>query len=267
MPKLLDDIDPVEAELDLVMTEAEEQAALTKLAATGSGVAPDLSDGGMVGEVRVTPTLNGRKLNKGRPVARRAWMWDGTETVLPLAYNPNGKTHDGARHYLRKRHCTCCRFSGFTGVQCPQCVKTGCAQCNSSLKGNTIIPCFYLKAEDVPFPVKFYGNVDCFLPFCQRKGKLGFKTEQDMRLHAQTRHRLEWQAHLSTLHTDKDAEIEALRQQVAALNAAVLTRGLPQGEVADNAPAPAKPPKKEVTGTPEAPLYVSDKDKRKASIQ
>ena len=82
-----------------------------------------------------------------------------------------------------------------------------------------IIPCFYLAKEQVPFPARFFGNVDCFLSFCVRRGEWGFLTEQDMRVHARSRHRLEYQAYIESQESAKVDEVTTLRQQVASLMA------------------------------------------------
>ena len=154
-------------------------------------------------------------------------MWNGTETDLPLAWNPEGNGHDGARHYLLKRHCLCCHTGGFFGRQCKNCIKSNCSRCQASTdtasvqtftNGKTvkgwIIPNFYLKQEDVPYQAKFYGSVDCVIEFCPRRGGMGFLTEQGMRIHAETRHRLEYKAHLESKAAGKADQVEILQQRV-----------------------------------------------------
>lgn len=239
MPRILEEteIDPIADELDATMTAAEEQAALSSFAVPDN--VPDLTDGGRVGRVKVTPMQNGQKREKGRAAARRAWTWNGSETLLPLAWNPEGTQHDGARRYLLKRHCTCCGFSGFRGVQCPVCVNNNCIVCRGSTVKGKVIPANYLRKEDVPFPARFYGNIDCFLASCPRRGGRGFMTAQDMVMHARSRHRMEYQAHQDTIAATRVDDLETLRQQIAELMAG--RRG--------------KPP---VTGTPDAPLYVKE---------
>jgi len=199
MPRVLaeNEVDLEQEAVDAVLTQAEEEAAeaATRLLAADERV-PDLTDGGVVGGAKLSPRQQGRKVPQGRPAARRAWTWNGSDTLLPLAWNPDGTMHDGARRYLLKKHCTCCGFSGFRGIQCPACVKNSCSGCNSSTVRGKIIPNFYLRKEDVPFPQRIYGNIDCFLEGCPRHGSLGFKTEQDMRMHARTRHKMEYQSYL-----------------------------------------------------------------------
>lgn len=230
MVKLLDasEVDPITEQAELLMTEAEEAEAHQRFA---PAAAPgDLSDGGMVGGVRVRPMQGGRTLSKGRAAARLAWMWNGTESVLPLGWNPEGTRHNAALPYLAKRHCLCCNASGFVGGRCPYCAKTNCTQCMAGTdrakvhtleNGKTIrgwlIPCFYLRKDDVPFPARFYGPIPCFLALCPRRGERGFLTEQDMRVHAASRHRMEYRAHVETINASRTDELEALRRRVDSL--------------------------------------------------
>ena len=227
MPKVLEDTRD-EADLAAIMTEAEEQDELAKWSPRLNP--GDLSDGGMVGGVRVTPinadghVVRGREARtnpqQGRPSARRAWMWNGTETLLPLAYEPSGKRHDRAMHYLRKKHCLCCNVGGFFGTQCPNCVKSDCLTCRSSSDKAKVISSFYLNKEKVPFPAKFYGNINCFLVTCPRKEGMGFLSEQEMRIHARTRHRMEYQAFQDFQTASRPDELAELRRKVDELLAA-----------------------------------------------
>jgi hypothetical protein len=212
LPKVLE-MDTVE-ELTLDAEAVEEES--WRVGST-DGVA-DLSDGGMVNGVRVRPARD-KNVTKGRPGARRAWMANGTETLLALAYQPDGRTHDSGAHYFRKRLCLCCQRGGFIGRQCPDCVKKSCTLCNNSSDAKKIIPCFYRRKEDVPFPTKFYGSIDCFLVGCIRRGGQGFLTQADMRLHARSMHRLEYQAYLEGLETDKKDEVAELRGRIDTLMA------------------------------------------------
>lgn len=229
MVKLLDptEIDPITEQVEEVMDAAEEAAARKQFAYTPH--VGDLSDGGTVQGIKVRPNRD-KTITTGRPAARRAWMWNGTESVLPLAWNPEGTRHDGARHYLLKRHCLCCHTGGFFGRQCKKCIKDNCDRCQSSTDTTTvqhldngktlkgwIVPAFYLRKEDVPFQARFYGAVDCFLSFCPRRGGKGFLTEQDMRMHAETRHRLEYKAHIDTLAASKTDQVERLQRLVDEL--------------------------------------------------
>lgn len=202
MPILLEerDIDPIADTLDGMLTKEDEQEA-------EAGLTP-----------RVRPNRD-RRIVKGRATVRRAWMWDGTESTLPLAWNPEGTRHDAARHYLLKRFCLCCKSGGFFGIQCPNCVKSNCANCGASSVRKNIIPCFYLKVEDVPFPVKFYGHINCFLDGCPRRDGRGFLTEQAMRMHARSRHRMEYQSHIESLAEARTDEMESLRRRLDALSA------------------------------------------------
>lgn len=197
--------------------------------------APDLSDGGMVNGVRVRPARD-KAVTKGRPSARRAWMANGTETLLPLAWDTDGKVQDYGAHYFRKRLCLCCQRGGFKGRRCPDCVKKECSLCNSSSNPKKVIPCFYRRKEDAPFLREFYGSIDCFLVGCAMRGEQGFLTQADMRLHAHSMHKLEYQAHLESLEADKKDEVTELRNRLDAL----MTR-MAVG------PAQEQPPKKERT--------------------
>lgn len=259
MPKVLEafEIDTANEEVDLQMTRAEEEATQRAFSPIShSQQVQDLSDGGMVNGMRVTPMRDGRKITKGRAAVRRAWMWNGTESMLPLGWNPEGTRHDGARPYLLKRHCLCCHVAGFRGPQCPACVKNNCLKCASStdtwteqvaMNGRVIrgyiIANFYLSKEQVPFPTNFYGSIDCFLPMCQRRGSLGFLTEDAMRIHAGFKHRFEYRAHLEAEQSSRTSEIDTLKQQI---NALMLER------VQEKAPVLAG-------GAPDAPMYVSAK--------
>ncbi len=228
MVKLLEanQVDIANEEVDAVMTADEEAIARQRFARTENP--GDLSDGGMVSGARIRPMqANGRlaergKPAQGRPAARMAWMWNGTESVLPLAWNPDGTVHDGARRYLLKRHCLCCNESGFRGMQCPVCAKKQCTRCGGSTEPKKIIPCFYLHKKDVPFPSRFYGNISCFLPSCIRTGDRGFLTEEEMRMHARSRHRMEYQAYVETKTAARADQVEILQRRVDEL----LSRGL-----------------------------------------
>ena len=178
--------------------------------------APDLSHGGMVNGVRVRPARD-KNVERGRPAARRAWMANGTESLLPLAWDPDGLVHDSGARYFRKRLCLCCHRGGFKGTKCPACVKNDCSLCDGSADRKKIIPCFYRRLEDVPFPSKIYGSIDCFLVSCIRRGKLGFLNEVDMRLHARSRHKLEYQAYTEALAANKTDEIAELKQRLDTL--------------------------------------------------
>ena len=235
MVKLLEETAETVAEdaLDAVMTEMEEREARARFAQTPpsrGGNDPDLSDGGVINGARLTPMNNGRPVEKGRAVARRAWTWNGSETVLPLAWNPDGTVHDGGRRYLLKRFCLCCKSGGFKKQQCPNCVKNNCDVCRAGTdrtkvhtfeNGKTvrgwIIPCFYLRKEDVPFPDRFYGSIDCFQKECIRRGSRGFKTEEDMRMHGRSRHRTEYLIWQDVIQANKNDEIESLRRRLDAL--------------------------------------------------
>ena len=208
MAKLLqaDEVDVLSEETDAVIEQESWNLGPTDYA-------PDLSDGGSVNGVRVRPARD-KAVKQGRANARRAWMWNGTETVLPLAWDPDGKIHDGAKRYLLKRYCRCCKFGGFKGRYCPKCVDTGCSLCNGSRDPKKVIPCFYLRKDDVPEPSRFYGSIDCFLSSCARTGPRGFLTQEEMRMHARSRHRMQYQAHLEVQAASRTDEVADLRKRL-----------------------------------------------------
>ena len=200
---------------DTILTAAEEAMARSKFASTGTP--GDLSDGGVVNGVRITPMIGGRPTSSGRPAAREAWKCDGSWTVLTLAWNPDGTRHDGARPYLLKNHCECCNAAGFRARQCPACVKSNCTRCRGGTAPGKLHRNFYLRREDVPHPVNVYGDVACFLPECIRRGVIGFKTQEEMRFHARSRHKMQYQAHMETLAEAKTSELTSLRERLDAL--------------------------------------------------
>lgn len=249
MVKLLDptSVDAEVEALDEVLSPDEEAVAARRFVFDPTTQVGDLSDGGMVGGARVWAG-NDKKAKTGRPAARLAWSWNGTETVLPLAWNPEGKRHDGGRHYLLKRHCLCCRNTGFSGRQCPDCAKKNCAQCHGSTDTVTshllengknvkgwIIPAFYLSKENVPFPARFYGAIPCFLPFCPRTGDRGFLSEEEMRIHAASRHKMEYRAFLEAQAMRRQDETADLRKRIDDLTMELL-RLRSNVAVSDNPP-------------------------------
>ena len=278
MVKLLEpgQIDVETEDVEAVLIADEERRMATAGRVSAGQRAPDLSDGGSINGVNVRTMqadghLQDRKApGKGRAAARMAWTWNGTESVLPLAWQPDGKSHDGAGRYLRKRHCLCCHSGGFRG-RCANCVNNNCSQCaggtdtqtphtlgNGKVIKGWLIPNFYLHKEDVPFPTHFYGTIDCFLPFCPRSGKLGFLTQEAMRMHARTRHKMEYQAHLESLAAERNDELDSLRRRLD-----MLTIGPRPAEAEVARDAPPKParrrrpsPEGSAVGTPERPLYV-----------
>ena len=265
MPRVLEEQSVAEhpglETVDDDISEAEVAEEMARFRGRPDAVA-DLSDGGQVGGVTVFPVEDGKRMTQGRPSTRAAWRWDGTPTLLPLAYDPSGKTHDGARRYLLKRYCMCCQESGFRR-RCPRCVKNNCHDCSASTVKGKVIPCYYLNKEKVPFQAKFYGSVDCFLPEtqCIRHGGRGFKTEEDMRFHARVKHKLEYSSFLEAEAMRRsrrdDSEKDDLRQRLRELE--TLVRGQQNG---GSAPATRTQELVAAVGTPDRPLYVSDKVKK-----
>ena len=231
MVKLLEesDVDTIAESIDVELSLAEERQAAA-LGQYQEHDGSDLSDGGRVGSVDVHPTEGGRRVEKGRPSARRVWAWDGAESVIPLAWNPDGTSHDGGRRYLTKRHCLCCGISGFRGNQCKECDYNSCTKCNRGTDRSKIIPCFYLNKDDVPYAQRNYGNIPCFLQFCPRSGTQGFQTDEDMRLHARSRHRLEYAAMIEAQQANQKNEVEKLQEQINSLMAAALGNQQPIAE-------------------------------------
>ena len=240
-------------------------------------------------EVPEPVTNESRKASYGRPAGARAWMWDGTETTIVLAWDIHGKTHDGGRRYLQKKHCLCCGISGFR-EHCVKCRKETCQRCRSGNDKSQIIPAIYLKKADVPFTQELYGTVDCFLPSCTRRDDRGFRNLEEMHMHATGRHTAQWVAHQTAQESRETGQVALLQQQVAALTAAMLQNQVPKqtssleeltGQLSGNVisppladdqfirdslteplnkPTPAKKrrtraKKEPATGTPDAPLY------------
>lgn len=190
----------------------------------------------------------------GRPAGWRAFMWNGSETTIVLAWDIHGKTHDGGRRYLSKKHCLCCDFSGFR-EHCTRCRKDTCTRCRSGNDRKQVIPAMYLREADVPFPQQVYGEIDCFLPSCTRRGDRGFRDLEEMHMHATGRHTAQFQAYRQVLESQETSQVAILQQQVAALTTAMLTSKA-------NGDTPAEKPVKKrrtrvtkTTGTSDAPLY------------
>ena len=217
MVKLLQakDVNAAQEAVDADLTAAEESEARARFAPTGTP--GDLSDGGMVNGAKLTPMIGGRPSPEGRAVARRAWMWNGTPSVLPLGWNPDGTLHDGGRKYLLKRTCMCCYAGGFRGSQCPSCRKNNCSRCRGATMPHKLIPTFYLREEDVPFPVETHGDIACFMPSCYRRNADGFLTQEAMRFHAATKHKMEYQAHQEAAQASEKSEIATLRARLDAM--------------------------------------------------
>ena len=260
MPLLLEEdllADQEADALDAAVTDADVQAEEARFAVP-MGPVGDLSRGGRAGQVNVYPNPDrdsrGRLApGQGRATARRAWMWDGTETVLTLGWNPEGTEHNGARPYLAKKHCHCCGYNGFRLTAktpgCPECIKKQCPRCQGGRDKSKVIPCFYLRRDKVPFPRETKTDVDCCIATCWRRDGNGFKDEPDMRFHARTKHRQEYQSYMESQASQRGNETAELRARVDALTTALLERGAP-------AAPPARP------GVPMPPLYVSDKPPR-----
>lgn len=212
MVRLLEDreVDLDAESLDNTIVEADDADVRESIARLNGSFMPveNLRDG-----------RRGNRITKGRAVARRAWMWDGTESVIPLAWTPNGLVNDRGQHYLRKLHCVCCNLSG-TWKRCPQCVN--CTRCRGGSDKTALIKCFYLKKKDVPFPKDLYGAVDCFHPSCIRKGSVGFKSQETMRLHARSKHRMEYASFMEAQAAARDTETDSLRHQVDELRSLLL---------------------------------------------
>ena len=100
-----------------------------------------------------------------------------------------------------------------------------------------IIPAFYPRKEDVPFPAKIYGSFDCFLDSCLRRGDLGFLTEQQMRIHADRSHPLEYKAHLEAAAASRVADVDSLRRRIEELTSAQLQAQAPIARAAAQVPA------------------------------
>lgn len=232
------DLDPSNEAVDTMLTEAEEaelQALLNPDSTPAYDATLDDADDTPLGEAQTYPTQGGVK-SAGRAVVRRAWMWDGTETMLPLAWNPDGTMHDGARRYLLKRHCLCCGFGGWKAKsgqrpRCPACLKKGCSICHQSTDPTKIIASFYLQRSKVPFPAKLYGSIPCFLPLCPRaQGGWGFLKEEDMRIHSKNRHPDEYSAKLETEKAGDANKVAALEERLNDMLLMMAQSGLAQNK-------------------------------------
>lgn len=270
MPLLLTDAEiDIDAEaVDLALSSSEEEIAIAignREEVTNAG---DLTDGGVIGGVKLYPMENLKRVERGRAAARRAWMWNGTETVLTLSWNTDGTRHDGGRSYLSKKHCLCCGDSGFR-QHCRKCRINACPKCQSATDAKQIIPCFYLRKDDVPYQEKFYGEIDCFLVSCSRRDSTGFQTEEDMIMHAASRHGKQYEAYESAQRSREVSQLSQLQDQVNALLAAQL-RGPVEtpttqniSELQEKAIAPARTTLKDdpplMKLVEEASVYVSDK--------
>lgn len=202
------------AELENELSE-QDQTMLAELGQRPQSYVGDLTDGGKVGAATVFPTQDGKRIGMGRANSWPAWMWDGTPTRLPLAWQRRGKTHDSAMHYRRKKHCLCCNEGGFLTRTCPGCVKRNCTKCGGQDNPKVVIRCFYLREKDVPYPREFYGKIGCFLPTCPRQGELGFLSGEEMRIHARFMHSAQYRSHLENQESIKDDEIRRMRDHQA----------------------------------------------------
>lgn len=218
--------------------------------------------------------VNAKEGREGRAAARQAWAWDGTPSVLTLSWNPDGTQHDFGQKYLSKKHCMCCGFSGFRR-HCTKCRKNFCPECSQGTDRSKVIPCFYTKKDDVPFQGKFYGAVNCFLLTCARRDSQGFQTEEDMRMHAMSRHTKQYEAHEAVKRATQTSELDTLREQINLLLAAQLRGGQPPEVVINADSTPSGKIIQDLAGNmidppllsdltiladaAKAPLYISDK--------
>lgn len=204
------DIDPIAEQVDQEMLESGQSIGVAQHTV-------DLSNGGQVGGVRVIPvgesgrvSFDKKKQEQGRPMIRNVWRWNGTPDVIPLSYTPSGKSHDGGRAYLLKRHCPLCKFSGFFGLVCLACEKAG-------RRLVPVVPLYYLHEKDVPDRQKVYGLVDCFVSTCIRSGDFGFLDEAQMLVHGMSRHRIEYKAYEASRQNRQESQVASLQEQVNAL--------------------------------------------------
>ena len=136
------------------------------------------------------------------------------------------------------------------------CVKSNCPYCRAGQDKSKLIPNLYFRQDRVPYPKDMSGEVDCFLPACVRRGGQGFKTAADMWMHAASKHRSEYRAHMDSQRMTESRELERLRDQVAVLTNARL-QAAPVA-VAPVAPGRQRRSRQPANGTPEAPLYVKE---------
>lgn len=243
MPRIVtpteEDAQNVGIDVALPITEQRAQAAMGIFGA--NYVPADLTDGGVVEGARIFPMENGKEAAFGRPAAWAGYMWDGTPTTMTLAWNPDGTMHDGARRYLLKRHCMCCGASGFRG-KCRVCSRSECTRCQAGNDRSKNIRCNYLWKHEVPYPREPETGFDCFLRSCSRRGDDGFGTEELMRTHARTKHRLEYAAYLETQQARRTSETDQLRNELATLRELVLRQSMAQPIVAQPVVQPVSAP-------------------------
>ncbi len=215
-------------------------------------VEPDIDLTGESMEVLEVPEPT-TKAGYGRAAGWRAFMWDGTETTVVLAWDIHGKTNDEGRRYLQKKHCLCCGFSGFR-AHCTMCRKKTFSRCHSANDKKQVIPAIYLREADVPFPQLIYGEVDCFLPTCTRRGDRGFRSLEEMHMHGTGRHTKQFEAHMAVKQSQETSKVDLLQQQLAALTAAMVA-----GKASETEPVKKRRTRKDkfgpVAGTSDAPLY------------
>ena len=166
----------------------------------------------------------GNRVTKGRGVARQAWRYDGTPSVIAVAWNPEGTRHDGGREYLKKKACRCCGDAGFKMATCPKCIRNNCTQCNVGRDKTKVIRLYYLRYDDVPYPKEVKTGVDCFLSTCIRKGVWGFPTLEAMLLHGRWKHRGEYASYREAEQMRKSTESDDLKKRVDELTSLLMNQ-------------------------------------------
>lgn len=205
------EIDPIAEQVDNEMQASGEDTVIPQHKADPNAQYGDLSDGGQIGSARlITQGESGHvifdknKREPGRATVRKVWLWNGTPSTIPLTWDSDGKTHDGGRRHLVKRHCTVCNFSGFKGQICPQCRKDG-------RRLAPPVPAYYLKESQVPVHQVFFGKEDCFVPSCVRRGEYAFLSDMQMREHAMSRHQKEYKAFQDAAQANNGKELADMR--------------------------------------------------------
>lgn len=225
------------------------------------------------GAVKLLPTGFTDEMRKGkgnqdlqryeaRPSAITLYSWNGSPSEVPIAYKAGG-TDPSISRYLRKKHCNACSHAGFIT---PYCTKCG---------SQDVIRYYYVDYDQVPVKTNWYGAVPCLCSpagemagDCPRDGTTrdnqltGFLHKQQMLMHATSKHPREYGIWRDTMGVaapqPESGAVVALRGEIAELRAMLTVDKRPEDEgPTDAVRSPG------AVGTPEAPLYTSDKPKQR----
>tara|TARA_Y100000310_G_C20670257_1_gene809884 strand:+ start:769 stop:1539 length:771 start_codon:yes stop_codon:yes gene_type:complete len=154
-----------------------------------------------------------------RPSSVSLFNWNGVPSEVPIAYQPGG-SNPSISLYLRKKHCNSCQANGFILTFCPTC------------GSQDVIRFYYSKYEDVPVKTNWYGDILCLCSqfgemqgSCPRDGrerdgqKTGFLSEQQMLMHASSKHPREygiWATLRQTAPLAPQVDTDKLRAEILA---------------------------------------------------